>query len=250
MKKILLPLITALIIYPTDSYTNADYAQIMDFKREHRDIPMIVIINPDDGPGTSADGEYTMVNKNMTAVGIHVIGYVSTDYRNNSTTVVKANIDQYKSLYPEIQGIFFDEQSDGTTDLAAELAYYKEVAEYTRQAGFNITVSNPGTNVDNQFYDIMDVVIEHETNTYPDTDGLKGVWPGQKRFYQRGALKIGSTQSELNGGTETNDLRNIVKYYGWFYVTNDVEPNPWDTVSTCLDDMVLAINNELTDPPA
>jgi hypothetical protein len=240
-------IIVPMYMYPTDSYTNANYAYLMDFKRDNRDVPVIAIINPNSGPAAQ-DGEYTMVIKNMIGCGIKVIGYVSTDYRNNTTASVKSDIDLYKSEYPELQGIFFDEQSDGTTDLAAELAYYKEVADYSRLVGFGITVSNPGVNTDNSFYDIMDIIVEHETDSYPDTEGLKGAWPGQKKFYQRASLKIGSIDGELNGGSETLELREIVRHFAWFYVTDDVLPNPWDTVSSLFPQMLLAINGELQDP--
>lgn len=51
------------------------------------------------------------------------------------------------NIFKAIDGIFFDEQSDGTANLVEEKKYYNEPAEYSRQQGFNLTISNPGKDV-------------------------------------------------------------------------------------------------------
>ena len=150
-------IIIPMYIYPTDAYTNADYNGLITLKRQNRTIPMIAITNPNSGPGSVTDGNYTMVHNRMKAAEIHVAGYVSTNYRGNSVSVVKGIIDDWKTYYPEIDGIFFDEQSDGTTDLPTEIAYYQEVADYAREVGFWLTVSNPGTFVDNSFFPLFPI---------------------------------------------------------------------------------------------
>ena len=221
-------------IYPTDNYNDTNIATIVELKKANRDIPMIVIINPSSGPGSVTDGNYTAIINYLQAYGIHVIGYTTTNYRGQTTAQVEADIDGWKTYYPKVSGILFDQQSDGTTDLAAEQAYYKEVAQYSRKAGFDITVSNPGKNVDNTWYDLFDVLVEVENSTYPDAAAMRGPWPYCKQLFKRGAIihTAGYTQADA-------DL--LVKNYGWVYITSDTAPNPYDTLSTVLNDLVNSI---------
>lgn len=243
-------LIIPFYMYPGGAYDDANVNIIVDLKKANRDIPMIVIINPTSGPGAVTDGNYTAIINYFQAYGIHVVGYVSTGYRAQTTTQVKASIDGWKTYYPEISGIFFDEQSDGTTDLSAELAYYGEVAEYARQNGFDITITNPGVNTNNQFYDLVDIVVEHENSDYPTAAEARGPWPYCKQLFKRACLKHTSVNGELDGGDETDELRDVVMNYGWLYVTDDTLVNPWDSVDAdMLADTVKAIRGELTDRP-
>lgn len=240
-------LIIPFYIYPSDAYDNADIATIVELKKSNRDIPMIVIINPASGPG-AGDGNYTAVINYMKGYGIHVIGYVSTAYgigsggTGKTVADIKADIDTWQTLYPEIDGIFFDEQSNGTSDLVAEFAFYKEVAEYARLKGLDITVSNPGSNVDNSFYDLFDVMIEWENLSYPSAADMRGPWPYGKQLFKRGLLRHTSATGELDG-TEAADIALVVKNYGWVYVTADAAPNPWDTISAELDDLITVIKS-------
>lgn len=222
-------------IYPSGAYDDANVGTIVDLKKANRDIPMIVIINPSSGPGSVTDGNYTAIINYFHAYGIHVIGYVSTNYRSQTTTQVKADIDAWKTYYPEISGIFFDEQSDGTTDLGVEQAYYTEVSQYAREQDFDITVSNPGINVDNSWYDLFDITIEWEASTYPDAATSRGPWPYSKQLFKRGALVHTAGYVQVDA-----DL--LVQNYGWVYITADTLPNPWDTVSaTTLGNTVTSI---------
>jgi len=233
-------IIIPMYIYPTNSYTNADYLSLIDFKRKNRTIPMIAITNPDEGAGASVDAQYTEVHNRMQAAGIKVIGYVPTQYRAASVTTVKAAIDNWKSLYPEISGIFFDEQSDGTTNLSEELAYYLEVADYAREVGLGITVSNPGYNLDEMaFQDIFDIVIEWENSVWPSSPMTDGPWPGGSKLWKRGLLKHTSTVGAL-AGADATIFAEVLEYYGWVYVTDDIMDNPWDTVGL-MQEVITAI---------
>jgi len=216
-------LIIPMYIYPgPDAYTNPVYAELMEWKMQYPDIPMIAIVNPADGAGVVTDGNYTMAINRLKAAGVKVIGYVSTDYRNNTVATVKGYIDAWKTYYPSIEGIFFDEQSDGTTDLAAEIQYYKDVADYSRSLGFMITVSNPGINTDNGFYDAVDIVVEHETPVEPTSEQINGAWPGGKIVRQRACMLYGM-DGDGSGSKKVNTAE-IIKNFGWVYYTEDDTP--------------------------
>lgn len=233
-------LIIPMYIYPTDAYTNSEYNAIIAFKRANRSIPMVVILNPSSGPGTVTDGNYTMVIDRMKAVGISVIGYVSTAFGVTTITAVKADIDTWKSLYPGINGIFFDEQSDGTTNLATEQAYYREAAEHSRLIGLDITVSNPGKEVAKSWHDLVDIIVEWENNVYPTTGTMDGAWPGGKPLNKRAALVHTTTTGAITTG-DSAIFGEMIQFYGWVYVTADVMPNPWNSVSAEIQDMYDAI---------
>ena len=245
-------LLIPMYVYPTDAYTNLIYQDLIGWKKSNPDIPMIVIINPSNGPGAVTDGNYTMVINNMKAAGIRVIGYISTNYRAQTVAQVKADIDGYATYYPGIEGVFFDEQSDGTTDLAAELAYYREVADYSRSIGFMITVSNPGVNSDNGFYEFIDIVVEWENNVVPTTEQQNGAWPGGKIAQQRAILLYGMDGD--GGGSKKVDSESYLQNYGWLYYTEDDSPNPWDSFNGAdlVEELILWINGKqdnIPDPP-
>ncbi len=102
----------------------------------------VAIVNPDSGPGTVADPNYSKVLRRARAKGITLIGYVSTKYATRPLEQVKADVDRWARLYPEAQGIFFDEQATALD----KVDYYVALYEYVRKHhGLALVVTNPGT---------------------------------------------------------------------------------------------------------
>ena len=100
--------IVPLYTYPTSSTWNT----MVKVKTDYPSVPTIVIINPASGPGSSKDSNYSDGIKKLQAAGISVLGYVHTSYSSKTASAVKADIDKYRSYYPSIDGIFFDEMAN------------------------------------------------------------------------------------------------------------------------------------------
>lgn len=229
-----------LYVYPSSVFTNTTYNAVIDFAKENRDIPMIVIINPSSGAGTVTDGNYTYAIRRLQGANIKVTGYVSTNYAGTAIATVKADVDKWSQLYPDIDGIFFDEMT--FADVDADVAYYKELNEYVKMNGMEITITNPGAPFAGAYHEanVADVIISWENSTYPTLAQAKEDYAGGAVDYplnRRGVL----IHSELTY-VPTEALQ-LAKYYGWIYITDDLlSPNPWDALSAYLTEMAETIN--------
>jgi hypothetical protein len=58
-----------------------------------------IIANPDTGPGTSVNSDYTTHIGNMRARGIKVLGYVDTDYAGIARSTVETTMTTWTSYY-------------------------------------------------------------------------------------------------------------------------------------------------------
>src|SRR6267143_1384422 len=100
---IVIPLYT----YPTDG----SWAATLQARNAHPNVPIIAVINPNNGPGGSSDSNYVQGVKNFQAAGIIVLGYVATGYASHAMSNLDAQINSYKSWY-KVNGIMFDEMAN------------------------------------------------------------------------------------------------------------------------------------------
>jgi hypothetical protein len=118
----------------------------------------LIVLDPNDGPGTG----YTSQVAAAHAKGARVIGYVLTGAASRASTTVKADIDQYYSLYPTLDGIFLDE---ATSDCTHAQSYYQPIHDYIKASHPNATVViNPGTNVPSCYLNVADIVVTFESS--------------------------------------------------------------------------------------
>ncbi len=85
------------VIVPLYSPPGSYWAQIIQAKNAHPSVPIVVIINPNSGPGTSSNADYATGISQMQASGITVLGYVYTSYGTRSIASVEADINSYNS---------------------------------------------------------------------------------------------------------------------------------------------------------
>jgi hypothetical protein len=118
----------------------------------------LIVLNPNDGP----DPGYTSQVSAAHAKGARVIGYVLTGWANRASTLVKADIDRYYSLYPDLDGIFLDE---ATSDCARAQSYYQPIHDYIKASHPNATVVvNPGINVPSCYLSVADILVTFESS--------------------------------------------------------------------------------------
>jgi hypothetical protein len=103
---------------------------------------IVAIVNPDSGPGNAADASYTKVLERARRQGVTLIGYISTKYAARTLLEVKADVDHWVRFYPNIQGIFYDEQASA----ADHILYYAALYDYVRmERGLRLVMTGPGT---------------------------------------------------------------------------------------------------------
>ena len=61
-------------------------------------VPLVAIMNPNDGPATTRNPAYVTAVNSLRAAGGQVLGYVDTNYTARDTNTVKADIDLYFSF--------------------------------------------------------------------------------------------------------------------------------------------------------
>ena len=230
-----------LYVYPADIHKNPVYNRLIELKRQYETVPMWVILNAASGPGDKVDGNYTKAIDRLRGAGCVVIGYVATGYGKRTQEQVKSDIDLWLKLYPQIQGIFFDEMR--YDDTAEGSKYQAALNKYAHEAGCWPTVGNPGADTPGRYFaeSGADVIIVHEGDAWPKEDRLKGDYFGGYSDYPphtRGVLLY--TQEKLDKAA----LKMVRKYTRWVYVTeapfraNDPKAtNPWDRLSKHLDEL-------------
>ncbi|TBR11042.1 MAG: hypothetical protein EPO62_02470 [Candidatus Nitrosotenuis sp.] len=226
------------IMIPLYTYPGTTWDTVVAAKNAHPSVPIVAIINPNNGPGGAKDSNYVSGIQKLQSAGIVVIGYVATGYGSRSTSTVNSDIDTYKSWYPQLQGIFFDEMSNGGGDET----YYGNLSNHSKSVGFAFTVGNPGAETQSSYIGTMDNIIIYETGGLPSLSFLGGWHTGYDK----------SNFSYLSYGVGTLDtsfVQSSANYVSYMYITNDNLSNPWDSVTPYFSDLAAALDTGIIPPP-
>jgi hypothetical protein len=233
-------LLIPLYIYPTGGAAESHYANLISLARKYHSVPITVIVNPSNGPGTLTDGNYTDAILELQGAGIRVLGYVDTDYPylvgHNTVSVSQAEtlIDTWLNLYPTINGIFFDDMNNPNPITIDIVNYYKRLLNYCHARGL-FDICNPGAQVVDDYYtnNLADVIVINETSGFPAENTLNQyTYNTQHPYTSRGILVYGS------GVWSQANFQMIMKYAGLIFCNSDpsaVLPSPWDVLTTNLE---------------
>jgi hypothetical protein len=199
-------------------------------------IAIIAVANPNDGPGQEPEETYRETIRRASLVGIRVTGYVATDYSNRPAAQVYGDIDRWTSFYPEIAGIFFDEQTASDEGIP----FYKQMFSYARdKINDALIIGNPGLLPSERY--ISEAQADIECVFESDT-GFGGFTPADwmanypaDRFC---ALPLGVASTEA---MKNFLLKALNEGIGNVYVTDDTLPNPWDRLPSYWDREVEAL---------
>ncbi|MDA1055278.1 MAG: spherulation-specific family 4 protein [Planctomycetota bacterium] len=200
-------------------------------------VPIVAIANPASGPGTKRDENYTKVLHRAKRAGIRLIGYVTTDYAKRKIAEVNSDIDRWTTLYPMIEGIFFDEQSSDRQ----HVEYYAALSEHVRAKIPNALVaSNPGTICAKEYVasQAFDVICVFENGESYDSFQMPdwGVPAGRTWF---AAFPYGEPAAEI---AQRYLQQAASKGISYIYVTHDMLPNPWDELASYWDREVAIVS--------
>ncbi|MCA9141264.1 MAG: hypothetical protein KDB05_00670 [Planctomycetales bacterium] len=190
-------------------------------------VPIVAIANPASGPGTARDENYSNVLERAAVAGIRLIGYVTTDYARRKIADVDRDVDRWTTLYPMIDGIFFDEQSSDRE----HVEYYSTLSQHTRAKIPNaFLASNPGMICAKEYVasQAFDVICVFENREGYDRFHLPD-WAAPTDSTKFAALPYG----ELKPDVAQRFLRQTVSMgVSYIYVTHDSLPNPWDEMAS------------------
>jgi tRNA A-37 threonylcarbamoyl transferase component Bud32 len=197
---------------------------------------VVIIVNPDSGPGKAADPKYARVIDQARDKGFTLIGYVSTKYAKRPIHEVKGDVDRWVNLYPGVQGIFFDEQASA----ADRVDYYAALYEYARKArGLSLVVNNPGTSCAEEYLarPAADVVCLVESTK----EFSRFRPPGWTADYP--ASRFAATLYKI---ADVGRMKQYVramgeKRVGYCYLTDNGQPNPWDRLPGYWEEELAAV---------
>src|SRR3989454_7977751 len=218
---IVIPLYT----YPTDG----SWAATFQARSAHPNVPIITVINPNNGPGGSSDSNYVQGVKDFQAAGIIVLGYVATGYASQLISSLESQASSYKNWY-SLNGIMFDEMSS----VQGNENYYSTLDTYVKSLGMTMTMGDPGTSVPNSYIGILDSLCIFEQGGLPTLSYLSSYSGHQKSNF----AYIGLSVSTLNTSYEASSSN----YVQWIYITDAGGGNPYNVLPSYFMNEVAALD--------
>ncbi len=220
------------------TYPDSTWDIVAQAKAAHPSVPVVAIINPNNGPGSSRDSNYVSGIQKLHAAGVVVLGYDATGYTSRGTGAVESDINTWKSLY-SIDGIFFDEMSN----VAGDENFYSTVSHYAKSQGYAMTVGNPGTDTLPSYIGTVDNLMIYENPGLPVLSILQG-WHASydKSNFSMIAFGVGSIS--------TSFLASASNTVGYIDLTNDNLPNPYDSLPPYFATLVADLDTGSSSPTA
>lgn len=229
-------LLVPLYVYPADVVRNRQWNTLIALKRKYPRVPVCAIVNPASGPGETVDPNYTLGIRRLRSAGIVTLGYISTSYAKIDAGAVRRDIDRWQSMYPLVNGIFFDEMSSQPGN--GRIEHYVGLTRDAHERGYWPVFANPGTLIHEEYFaqNAADVFVIHEGAQVPSGDVLAKL--EQTPCTQLGVLVHG--QSSFDEAA----ARRLAAYARWLYITEDtLKPNPWDVVSRHCDPLLRMLDD-------
>jgi hypothetical protein len=218
-------------IIPLYSYPNgSNWSGVIAAKKAYPKVPMMAVVNPNNGPGYAVESPYLTGISQLTSAGIKVIGYVWTSYGQRPLADVQADIKRWRSQYPATTGIFLDEMDNRP----GRESYYKQLTTYAKSHGFDLTMGNPGADTQPSYIGTVDLIFIYENAGLPSTTALGG-WHSSHDKKNFGIIPYAVPSMSR---TFVSTAR---QHVGYIYLQNDTMPNPWDTVPPYFHDLVAAL---------
>jgi hypothetical protein len=185
-------------------------------------VDVVAVANPDSGPGPEYNPDYAAIIGEASSHGVKVVGYVNTEYSRRPTAAVKKDIDAWVEFYPQIAGLFLDQQSGE----ARHADYYAELRAYAKgKLHDTLVITNPGSLCDRTYLarpasDVACVFACEGVGTLELPEDLKAYEPS--RFAAR-AYKVADVETMRAMVKEA-----VVKRIGYIYITDGKPINQWN----------------------
>lgn len=215
------------LIVPLYSYPGATWDELIQEKNNYPSVPIVAIINPDNGPGTK-DPNYISGVQKLQAAGITVLGYVYT--QGVDATEIRNYMGDYKNWY-NVNGIFFD----AMYNTSGKETFYKQLSDYARSIGLTYTVGNPGTDTLPTYVGTVDNLVIHDGPHLPLISSLGG-W--HQNFTKTNFSIISYDVDSIN----KTYVENATQYVQYLYVTDSISPNPFNNIPNYIGNLLGMLN--------
>jgi hypothetical protein len=219
------------LLVPLYIYPGPRWDALVEARKAHPAVPLVAIVNPDDGPGSARDPRYTDRIRELRAAGVTVIGYVATGYARKAEEAVRAEVERWCSLY-SVEGIFFDEMVEAP---GCE-AYYRNLGRFAKSRGLWMTVGNPGTEIAESYAGTLDAIVLYENAGLPSLSLLDG-WHAKYGRQQWAILPYGVSSLDVSF------VREARKRVGLLYLTDALLPDPWNALPGYFMKLVAALDS-------
>jgi hypothetical protein len=219
--------IVPLYTYPTHSSWNT----LREAKQAHPAVSIIAVANVSSGPGAAKDPAYATGIRMLASAGVTVVGYTHTSYGGRTSALVKAEMEAWKTWYPEVQGIFFDQQASQP----GHESYYKDLSSHAASLGMHLTVGNPGTDVAESYVGTVDTMLIYDDVGLPSLASLQG-WHLAHESARFGIIPYAVPALDLGFVAQARS------FVGYIYVTDDTPENPWDSLPSYFAGLVAGLD--------
>jgi len=210
------------LIIPLYFDPNGSWDYLLEIHQQFPKVPIMVIMNPDNGPGQNFSSDYLNWTQKMEGLGILVLGYIYTSYGNRSIDVVKNQTMEYLEWY-HVNGIFLDEVSDN----ASYGQYYENITDMCRSTGAEYIAGNPGTSVPSGITKYFNITVLYENPGVPPAANISNIVNGTPRS---GSAIICYDIESLDEST----VEDISNYFSYVYFTNYGMPDPYESLPVYL----------------
>jgi len=147
--------------------------------RRFDSVPVLVVVNPGNGPGRVPDSNYQSGIAELSSAGAEPVAYVALGYGRRPLSEVHADLRRWRRRYPSVRGVFFDEVPVPNDTLSWREArrYVADISTYARGRRFSGTlIGNPGTAAPRAYAgaEAFDLVVVHEDRRWPAPEALAG----------------------------------------------------------------------------
>lgn len=192
---------------------------------------IVAIVNPGSGPGKRVDPNYTEIFRLAQSSKVTLIGYVTLSYAKRPSAEVKAEIDTWVKFYPEVKGIFFDEQPSSADHVAFVSECFAHAQAKVKKARL---FSNPGTTCAKEYLDIPG---EANFCLFENMNGFeKHPMPGWAKKFSPSRFTVLLYDIPSAKRMKQEFTSALQKHFGFVYVTDAKGVNPWDRLPSYWDE--------------
>jgi hypothetical protein len=157
------------LIVPLYGQLGPEWEQLIQAKQAYPAVPVVAIVNAASGSGDARNRAYASAIDSLKAVGIVVIGYVSTREGGRPIKSLETDIAAWRSWYG-VDGVYFDQmpQRPGME------GYYAYMTQFAKSHGMTVTMGNPGTNTSLSYIGTVGTIVISEGVGVPSLSYLAG----------------------------------------------------------------------------
>jgi hypothetical protein len=220
------------VAIPLYNYPDSTWTTIVNVHAEYPNVPIIAVVNPDNGPGSSEDPTFLAGIKQLQAGGVTVLGYVdlltNCECSVNPLSAVENEVSEYWSWY-HTNGIMFDDFNNGFTYSPST---YSSLSSYVKSLGMTYTMGNPGTSVSDSYIGTLSNLCIYESNGYPSLSSITYAGYPASDF----------TFVAYGVSFDASLVTSAAALVGYMYIDNQSGSNPYVTLSSLFTQTVSTLS--------